>query len=475
MSKASMHSFKLGRARLFTPMIDKSTIIPILACVYSIIVSPLLIFLTAGAHNPLTGTFETRHENKLFWPAMAAISVVLVVRHRPRIGTFRLHIICLLAYLAFAGASVLWAFRPELSFIRYAQQVMVVTSIVLPAMLAVRKSDMMRALFLCLAFASILNLFFVLGGSQTIVNKSAIGYSGYFEGKNYLGEFAAVALLLSLHETRYRGLRRVLGSIVVTAAASLVILSNSKTALGLAIFAPFLAGVTLFISRTIRVSPAIVLLSIPLSYAVFSNLSSTDIFGRISYILYGDSTLTGRTIIWDFAKYEIARRPLFGWGYQSFWLVGPDGPSIVDAPGWVKTMPNAHNGYYDTMLEIGYVGLALLVIFIIATLHAVRRMAYHDPARAWLVLSLALFIIIHNFLESTWMRGFEFLWVVFLMLVAEIARYGQPFPGGHPHAASAARHIAPHPRRAGRSSAQRFPPGASKSVPAHRRNRPFAS
>jgi len=30
--------------------------------------------------------------------------------------------------------SVLWAFRPELSFIRFVQQVMIVTSIVLPAM-----------------------------------------------------------------------------------------------------------------------------------------------------------------------------------------------------------------------------------------------------------------------------------------------------------------------------------------------------
>ena len=109
-------------------------------------------------------------------------------------------------------------------------------------------------------------------------------------------------------------------------------------------------------------------------------------------MLYGDSTFTGRTFIWDFAQSEIARRPLLGWGYQSFWLVGPDAPSVLDAPGWVKVMPNAHNGYYDTMLEMGYVGFALLVIFIIATLHAVGRVADRDPARAWLVLSLALLL-----------------------------------------------------------------------------------
>ena len=91
-------------------------------------------------------------------------------------------------------------------------------------------------------------------------------------------------------------------------------------------------------------------------------------------------------------------------------------------------MPNAHNGYYDTKLEMGYVGLAFLVIFIIATLHAIGRVADRDPARAWLVLSLALFIIAYNFFESLWMRGYEFLWVLFVILAAEIARYWHPFP-----------------------------------------------
>ena len=154
-------------------------------------------------------------------------------------------------------------------------------------------------------------------------------------------------------------------------------------------------------------------------------------------MLYGDSSFTGRQIIWDFANYEIARRPLLGWGYQSFWLVGPDAPSIVDAPGWIKEMPSAHNGYLDTMLEMGYIGLALLVIFIIATLHVIGRAADRDPARAWSVLSLALFIMIYNGLESTWMRGFEFEWLVFLILAAEIARYWQP---SHPDGRALRRH-----------------------------------
>jgi exopolysaccharide production protein ExoQ len=111
-----------------------------------------------------------------------------------------------------------------------------------------------------------------------------------------------------------------------------------------------------------------------------------------------------------------------GWGYQSFWLVGSDGPSILEGPGWVKFMPNAHNGYLDTMLETGLFGFAFLAIFIMTTLHAIGRLADRDPPRAWLMLSLAIFIIFHNLLESTWMRGDDLLWVVFVVVAAEIGR-----------------------------------------------------
>jgi exopolysaccharide production protein ExoQ len=429
MSKPSMHYFGLGPAKLSTPIIDKCAIVPISACVYAAIVSPLLGF-ASGPPTSLQSIMESHPENRIFWPAMAAISVILAARNRSRLSRLTLppHIICLIAYLAFAGASVLWAFRPELSFIRFVQQAMIITSIVLPALLAVRTADIMLGLFQCFAFASVLNVYFVLGNSPSIV---AIynGYPGYFFGKNYLGEFSAAAFLLSLHEILYPGLRRAFGIIIVVIATALLFLSNSKTAFGLALFAPFLAGLMLISSKTMRISPAIILLFIPFCYTVLSHIISGFNVYRLSYILYGDSTFTGRTIIWDFASWEIDRRPLLGWGYQSFWLVGPDAPSIVDAPGWVKGMPNAHNGYYDTMLEMGYVGLALLVSFITATLHVIGRVADRDPARAWGALSLALFIIIYNFLESQWMRGFEFLWVVFVIVAADMARYWQPFSG----------------------------------------------
>src|SRR6266851_4387898 len=429
MSKPAMHSFELRRAKSPTSMVDKYAIVPLLACAYAAMIGPLLDFAFFALPSANIQNAEPGVPNRIFWPVMALVSVVLAAQHRSRRArlTWPPNIICLLAYLAFAGASVLWSFNPGVSFTRFAQQAMIVTSIVLPAMLAAPTADMARGLFLyCFAPAAILNIFFVINNSPSVVAAFG-GYPGYFPGKNYLGEFSAIPFLLALHETLYSGLRRAAGIVIIAIAILLLFLSDSKTAFALALIVPLLAALTLLVRKITRISPAMILLCIPLSYLLLSSVSNLSI-ERISYMLYGDSSLTGRTVIWDFANYEIARRPLLGWGYQSFWLAGSEAPSIVDAPGWVKRMPDGHNGYVDTKLELGYVGLALLLVFIIATLHGVGRVADRHPARAWLVLSLALFVIVYNFLESVWMRGFEFLWVVFLIVAAEIARYWQPFP-----------------------------------------------
>src|SRR5262249_3261612 len=162
-------------------------ILPILACAYATIGEPLLGHLTTGDIIAPQNVVVGRIENRIFWPALATISVVFAMRNRSRI-TLPPHIICLFAYLSFAGPSVLWAFRPELSFIRFVQQVMIVTSIVLPAMAADRTSDIMRGMFLCFALGLILNIFFVIGRPPIMTdNKTIFGYQGYFADKNTFG------------------------------------------------------------------------------------------------------------------------------------------------------------------------------------------------------------------------------------------------------------------------------------------------
>ena len=399
---------------------------PALACLFSTVVAPLIIFFA----NDAKGTGAIQSINRMVWPALAVIGFVVAFQNRSRLSQIQLTpvTVFLLAYLSLAGASVVWAFKPDLSLLRFTRQVFVIIAITLPALLCSRRSDLLKWTFLCYALAAPINFYCVFQNSPGLV-ASLNGYPGYFTGKNYLGQFAAVALILSFNELRYTGMRKALGILVLIMAALLLVWSNSKTAFGLALLLPIIAGVVLTVSRWTRLSPALQLFTIAVGYLIFTNITGISSY-RIAYMIYGDSTLTGRTIIWAFVDSEIAMRPLLGWGYQSFWLVGPNGPGIVHAPGWVATMPNSHDGYRDVTLELGYVGLTILYCFILATLHAIGRIAEQDAIRGWVLLSLALLVVSYNFLESFWFSGYEFIWILFLIVVAESIRYPRASAGG---------------------------------------------
>jgi exopolysaccharide production protein ExoQ len=410
------------RLRVAAPIFDKYLIAPILVCAYCLIIAPMLMFVYPG------DITADRVENKIFWPPVAAIALGLALGNRSRV-TWPPHIVWFAAYLALAGASILWAFKPEFSFTRFATQMMILIPIILPVMLAARTADIMRGVFFCFAFGSILNALLILGGysTESLADTVKIGYPGYFVYKGILGEFAAFAFLFSLYEIFHPGWRRALGLIIIATSIYLVLVSESKGSLGCAVLAAILATLVLFVRRKMRVSPAIVLLSLPICYAVLSRIVG-DLVNRISWHVYGNYTLSGRVFIWDFVNSEIAKRPLLGWGYRSFWLVGPDSPSLTDAGGWgwVRHMPSAHNGYLETILDTGYVGLVLFLVFLFATFHAIGRVADRDPARAWLLLSIVLFTALVNFLEAGWLRGQDGLSVIFVFVVAEAGRYWQP-------------------------------------------------
>jgi exopolysaccharide production protein ExoQ len=419
-STASMRSLRVSKD---VPVFVYCLIPPFLVCAYSLIISPMLIFLYPGPAHDLTAP---RVENKIFWPLVAVIALAcLASRIRSRF-TWPPHIVWFAAYLAFAGASILWAFKPDISFSRFTTEMMMLISVV-PVMFAGRRANIMRGVFYCFAAGTILNAYLVLGGysKQTMSMGLPIGYPGYFTWKGELGEFAAFALLFSLYEIFHSGWRRALGLSIIVTSIYLVIVSESKGALGCALLAAILATLALYIGKRWSVSPATQLLPPVICYAVLAKMVG-NLINRISWHIYGNYTLTGRTDIWDVVNLEIAKQPLLGWGYRSIWLVGPDSPVMVDTGSWVRTMPSAHNGYLDIMLDTGYIGLIVFVIFIFATFHAIGRVTQREPARAWLLLSIALFVSLQNFLESSWMQGGEALWLMFVVVVAEAGRYWQP-------------------------------------------------
>ena len=82
------------------------------------------------------------------------------------------------------------------------------------------------------------------------------------------------------------------------------------------------------------------------------------------------------------------------------------------------------------MLDTGYIGLVLFVIFILATFHAIGRVAVAtSPGRGSCFPSLFLSACRISS-RAAGCSGDDVLWLLFVIVVAEAGRYWQPFRQG---------------------------------------------
>ena len=128
-------------------------------------------------------------------------------------------------------------------------------------------------------------------------------------------------------------------------------------------------------------------------------------------------TLTGRTEIWS-AVLHFAGNPLFGTGFESFWL--GDRIKHVWAYGEMTYGINeAHNGYIETYLNLGWIGVALLINLIITGYRNILGAMRLDPAATRLRLALIVIAVVYGFTEV----GFRInctVWIAFLMAILSV-------------------------------------------------------
>jgi O-antigen ligase len=143
-----------------------------------------------------------------------------------------------------------------------------------------------------------------------------------------------------------------------------------------------------------RVSPATMatLLAVTLVYGIATPLIAASSLGNFLSILGRDATFTGRTAIWRGLLPVASQQTLCGLGFGSFWTPYTRIHYVVG---------EAHNGYLDIVLDIGYLGLFLMTIFLLSSCRrAVKGLALDfDWACLWICL---LFVtVLHNATESS--------------------------------------------------------------------------
>jgi exopolysaccharide production protein ExoQ len=385
-------------------------ILPVFIIFYTLLILPFM----EGKERP---------GNMLFWPLAAALTLTLVCNNWARIDRrffLSLPMMTLIAYHAFAGASITWAYSPDFAFSRFVVEALALIVVVLPYALPISTKSTISNIHLCYAVAFAISAIYVL-----TTPPSPIGHPGYFTHKQELGLLGAVGIILSSYELLHRGWRRFVAVVSIGLAFWLVFESQSKSALALSLIAIVCSALMLLICKKTRLTPAFIVAAFVVATMFVSNPAE-----RIAYKLYGDATLTGRTKIWGFANYRISQKPWFGWGFHSYYFV-PNSPQ-KEAPGYIRDMPSSHSGYLELKLETGRIGYWIFLVFIYSSLHLLERVRRKDPIRAWFFLSIELFAILINLVDSNWLVVDHF-WVLYLIVVAESVRYS--WPGGAPSAA----------------------------------------
>lgn len=328
---------------------------------------------------------------QIFWVLVYMVTLGLLYRHCSGFLRQIFQAWPLVAFVALAVLSTMWSHDPGLTFRRgFALSFSVVFGFYLAKRFSLREQLHLLAWVcgICIFFSTLFQLLHV--GSA--VSNMAGAWYGVFVDKSIFGLMMALSVLVFMLLAKAEPRRRWPMRLALLSALVLMLLSRSVT--------PLVATVLMFIllplSGILRKSfgkavAGMVLVSIVGMAALFWVFTHWGVF---TTAVGRGPTMSGRLQLWALCVVVALRKPWFGYGYGAFWF-GTDGPSwrIWKAMGvWIA---HAHNEFLQTWLDLGLVGVALLLLilalYIIRAANLVRRT--RQPEAVWPLMLFAFLFL----------------------------------------------------------------------------------
>jgi exopolysaccharide production protein ExoQ len=332
----------------------------------------------------------------------------------------------------FAGycfLAILWSDFPLVSFKRWIKTlghpVMALVILTHPNPMAAIRLVLMRCGAVMLTFSVLVIKYFPEYGRSYEPWSGQAMYSGINLNKNELGYCCLIFGLFfvwnlitsgNIENPQKRREERVLSATFLLMAMWLLNMAQSSTSLvTLGVGSAIVVGLGFrFVPK--RNFGIFVVASIILAATTELTIG---IYGPIVEMLGKDATLTDRTAVWA-DVIGMVNSPLFGTGFESFWL----GPRL-DAL-WAKWwwQPNqAHNGYIETYLNLGLIGLGLLGILLFSTFRKITATFSTELDFARFRMAFLFVIVLYNFTEATF-KAVHLLWTVFYLIALRVPQIG---------------------------------------------------
>jgi exopolysaccharide production protein ExoQ len=142
--------------------------------------------------------------------------------------------------------------------------------------------------------------------------------------------------------------------------------------------------------------------------------STFGIFEHVVDFTGHGATITGRGELWS-ELLALHTNPIFGAGFESFWL-GDRLKTLWAKHWWQPTQ--AHNGYLETYLNLGLIGLSILIGLIIATFRKIRLELLRNFQFGRFRLGFLAAVVFYNWTEASF-KGLHPVWFVFYIIAMD--------------------------------------------------------
>lgn len=332
----------------------------------------------------------------------------------------------LLLFLLYCAASVLWSDFPWVALKRWTKAVGNVV-MVLVVLTDANPSAAIRRFFAWTGFllipVSVLLIAYFPGSGLEVHRVSGmVYYIGAATQKNGLGAICLIVGLATLwrllEAVRDQGAGERIGpfaahGLILALALWLLRMSDSSTSLVCFLLGSVLLVVTTFSGgrRFAAIHASVgALVGIALCTLLFS-----DVYASFVGTLGRSVNLTGRRGMWA-TLFTMNPNPWFGTGFESFWL-GDRARAV-----WRRYSfhPNqAHNGYLETYLTLGWIGVGLLVtLFASGYRHVITGLQRNVPAGR-LKLAFLVVAVFYNVTEAGF-KVMHLVWIAFLFAIMAV-------------------------------------------------------
>jgi len=364
--------------------------------------------------------------NRTVLLALFVLGIAILVSRSFRWGNFFRRNWILTAYLLFALLSVLWSDFPLAAFRKWFRDlgnyvmVLVVISESLP-MEAL--STLLRRVGYLLIPLSVMMIKYFPDLARQFDPWTGQGSScGATTSKNMLGILCLICGIYFFwdivvrwpHRKDKRQKRVIYVDVVLTYLTWwLLITCNSATSMTCLTIAclVILAAHTKVIQRHPIMFSAAIPVIILTYMLLFFGMGMSDTFAGA----VGRTSLSGRPEIWQLVLSQHSN-PLLGTGYESFWM-GPRLQRIWSA-GW-GGLNEAHNGYLEVYLNLGYIGLLLLLLFMAAVYRNIYKKLKPFSSTGSFALAIWTAFAFHNSTEADFRTGL--MWLVFVLAALAVS------------------------------------------------------